>query len=90
MLSLLWSITLVVVVVQGAVPFVTSSTISTRWLSFAAWIVAIGLGLLLHALWSRGRVGQVLALAVVAWLGWTTLWMWVQALAYRVRPPEPF
>ncbi len=90
MLSLLWSITLVVVVVQGAVPFVTSSTISTRWLSFAAWIVAIGLGLLLHTIWSRGRVGQVLALAVLAWLGWTTLWMWVQALAYRVRPPEPF
>ena len=82
--------TLVVVFVQGAIPFITSSTITTRWLSFAAWVVALGLGLFLDALWRRGRAGKWLTLAVLGWIGWQTLWMWAQALAFRVRPPEPF
>ncbi len=87
---MLFGATLVVAVVQGAIPFLTSSTITTRWLSFAAWIVAIGVGLFLNALWQRGRSGRVLAIAVVVWIGWLTLMIWVSALGYRIRPPEPF
>jgi hypothetical protein len=89
-LKQLFAATLIVALVQGAIPFVTSSTITTRWLSFAAWIVALGLGLLLDLLWRRGRGGRLVALLVLGWIGSTTLWMWVRALAYRVRPPEPF
>jgi hypothetical protein len=90
MTSWLFGATLVVVFVLAAIPFVTASDISTRWLSFAAWVVALGLGLLLDALWSRGRLARLLAVATIGWIGWTTAWMWLQALAFRVRPPEPF
>jgi hypothetical protein len=89
-LKQLFAATLIVALVQGAIPFITSSTITTRWLSFAAWIVALGLGLLLDLLWRRGRGGRLVALLVLGWIGWNTLFMWAQALAYRVRPPEPF
>lgn len=90
LLPVLFGATLAVVVIQGAVPFVTSSDITTRWLSFAAWIVALGTGLVLDGLWSRGLAGRLLVFVTLGWIGWTTLWMWLQALAFRGRPPEPF
>ncbi len=87
---LLFGATLTVAVVQAAIPFLTSSTITTRWLSFAAWIIAIGISLVLDALWQRGRAGRALVIAIIVWIGWLTLMMWVQAMGYRIRPPEPF
>lgn len=86
---LFWG-TVAVAVFQGAVPFITSSTITTRWLSFCAWVVALGVGIVLDRLWRRGRLGQSLTLLTLLWFGGTTLWLWVQALGYRIRPPEPF
>ncbi len=86
----LFAATLIVAVVQGAIPFLTSSTITTRWLSFAAWLVAVGVALVLDALWRRGRAGKAMALLALGWIGWTTVVLWIQALAFRVRPPEPF
>jgi hypothetical protein len=90
MVPLLWGATLAVAVVQGAVPFITSSTITTRWLSFAAWLVALGVGVVLNALWQRGRAGRWLAVAAIFWIGWATLMLWTGAMGYRIRPPEPF
>ena len=87
---LLFGVTLAVAVVQAAIPFLTSSTITTRWLSFAAWIIAIGISLILSTFWQRGRTGRLLSIAIIAWIGWMTISMWVQALGYRIRPPEPF
>jgi hypothetical protein len=81
--------TVVVVLAQGILPFVTASDIATRWLSLAAFPVALGLALLLDMLWPR-LPGRLVAWLVLAWIGGSTFWMWVQALAYRVRPPEPF
>jgi hypothetical protein len=81
--------TMVVVLGQAVIPFLTASDITTRWLSLAAFPVALGLALMLDALW-RARAGRLLALLVLLAIGGSTLWMWVQALAYRVRPPEPF
>lgn len=86
---LFWG-TVAVAVVQGAIPFITASTITTRWLSFCAWIIALGVGIVLDRLWRRGRIGAGLALVLVAWFGGNTLWLWVTALGYRIRPPEPF
>lgn len=86
---LLWG-TVAVAVIQGSIPFITSSTITTRWLSFCAWVIAIGAGVVLELLWRRGRLGQTLVVAALVWIGGNTLWMWVQALGYRIRPPEPF
>ena len=89
-LRLVFAATVALAVVQAVMPFLTSSTVTTRWLSFLAWLVALGLGLLLDRLWRSGRAGRLAAILVLSWIGLTTLWMWVQALAYRVRPPEPF
>lgn len=81
--------TVVVVLAQGIIPFATASDITTRWLSLAAFPAALGLALLLDLLWRR-PVGRLLVVLVLFWIGGSTLWMWIQALAYRIRPPEPF
>lgn len=82
--------TLAVAGVQSAIPFITASTITTRWLSFCAWAVAVGVAIVLEQLWRRGWRGQMLAILLLGWIGGTTLWMWLGALGYRIRPPEPF
>ncbi len=82
--------TLAVAGLQSAIPFITASTITTRWLSFCAWAVAIGVAIVLEQLWRRGWRGQTLAILLLGWIGSTTLWMWLGALGYRIRPPEPF
>lgn len=81
--------TVIVVLTQGMLPFATASDITTRWLSLAAFPVALGLALLLDLLWRR-PVGRLLGVLMLVWIGGSTLWMWIQALAYRIRPPEPF
>lgn len=81
--------TVLVVLVQGILPFATASDVTTRWLSLATFPVALGLALLLDLLWRRWP-GRLMAVLVIAWIGGSTLWMWIQALAYRIRPPEPF
>jgi hypothetical protein len=86
---LFWG-TVAVAVLQGSIPFITASTITTRWLSFCAWVIAVGVGIVLEWLWRRGRLGQGLTILVLLWIGGNTLWLWVQALGYRIRPPEPF
>lgn len=86
---LFWG-TVTVAVVQGAIPFLTASTITTRWLSFCAWVIAVGVGVVLARLWRYGRIGQSVALLALVWIGGNTLWLWVQALGYRIRPIEPF
>ncbi len=86
----LWWATLAVAAAQAAVPFLTASTISTRWLSFCAWAVAVGVALVAEWLWRRGRWGQAAALVGLGWLLGSTLWLAVQATAYRIRPIEPF
>lgn len=86
---LFWG-TVAVALVQGSIPFITASTITTRWLSFCAWVIAIGTGVVLELLWRRGRLGQTLVVAALVWIGGSTMWMWAQAMGYRIRPPEPF
>jgi hypothetical protein len=86
---LFWG-TVAVAVLQGTIPFITASTITTRWLSFCAWVVAVGAGVALEWLWRRGKLGQSIVVLALLWIGGNTLWLWVQALGYRIRPPEPF
>jgi hypothetical protein len=74
----------------AALPFLTGSTLSTRWLMFSIWALSIGAAAGAEQLWRRGIAGRVLTVLVVAYPAWLSAAMWLMALAWRVRPPEPF
>lgn len=71
-------------------PFITLSTQSTRWLMFSAWVVAIAAALAARLLWRFGRAGQVVVLAMAGFVVWNTATLWLGAMIWRIRPPEPF
>lgn len=71
-------------------PFITQSTQSTRWLMFSAWAVAVSGALAARILWRCGRAGQLIVLTMGGFVLWNTLSLWLGALAWRIRPPEPF
>jgi hypothetical protein len=76
--------------VFAVLPFLSGSSLATRWLMFSLWAVAVGAALSLELLWRRGRAGRLLALVIGGYSAWITASMWLMALAWRVRPPEPF
>ncbi len=71
-------------------PFITLSTQSTRWLMFSAWAVAVGAALAVRVLWRCGRAGRVVVLAMAGFVLWNTATLWLGAMIWRIRPPEPF
>jgi hypothetical protein len=89
-LKMIFIATGVTTLVQGAIPFLTASTITTRWLSFATWIVAVGVAVFLEALWRRGPIGRLAGVLCLSWLLFNTLRIWANATGYRITPPEPF
>jgi hypothetical protein len=86
---LIW-MTLAVSVGQAILPLITLSSITTRWLMFSAWAIAVAGALGLAQLWRRGRGAQVTTLAMALYVGWLTIAMFVEALALRKPPIEPF
>jgi hypothetical protein len=74
----------------GSLPFITGSTLSTRWLMFSAWAIAVGAAIAAQLLWRSGRAGRWLVIAMGGYVLWITASMWLGALAWRIRPPEPF
>ncbi len=74
----------------AALPFLTQSTLSSRWLMFSAWAVAAGGAEVALRLWRRGPAARLVLLACAAFVIWLSASMWLGALAWRVRPPEPF
>jgi hypothetical protein len=82
--------TLVIALLFGALPFITGSTLSTRWLMFSAWVIACGAAVTAQLLWRSGRAGRWLLLAMGGYMLWITASQWIGALAWRIRPPEPF
>lgn len=89
MLALLGG-TLLIALGFAMLPFLTGSTLSTRWLMFSAWIVAVCGAAGGLRLWHSGRAGRLLAAGMGLYIAWLTLTMWLAALLWRVRPPEPF
>jgi hypothetical protein len=71
-------------------PFITQSTQSTRWLMFSAWGVAITGAVAARALWRSGRAGRLAVLLMAAFVLWNSATLWLGAMAWRIRPPEPF
>ncbi len=82
--------TLVIGLVFGSLPFITGSTLSTRWLMFSAWVIALGATVSVELLWRSGRAGRLVVLAMGGYVLWVTASIWLGALAWRIRPPEPF
>ena len=74
----------------AVLPFITQSTQSTRWLMFSAWAVAVTAALAARRLWRYGWVGKLVVLAMAGFVIWNTATLWLGALAWRIRPPEPF
>ena len=91
--AFLWwllALTFLVSVSQAALPFVTRSTLTTRYLMFAAWAVALAAAPALLRLWRRGRAGRIVVLAMAAFVIWGTLALWAGAMLFNFAPPEPF
>lgn len=82
--------TFLIALLFAALPFLSGSTLSTRWLMFSAWAFAVGAALLVQLLWRAGRAGRLVALAMGGYVAWISAAMWLGALAWRIRPPEPF
>jgi hypothetical protein len=74
----------------AALPFLSGSTLSTRWLMFSAWLVALSAAMSAAALWRCGWAGRAVTLAAGGYVLWVTVSTWLAALLWRVRPPEPF
>ncbi len=86
---LVW-LTFAVSISQGIVPLITQSSITTRWLMFAAWAIALMGGRGLWLLWQRGRGGQVAVVAMLGYVAWVMLVVWMNAMTLRLPPIEPF
>jgi len=82
--------TLIIALLFGSLPFITGSTLSTRWLMFSAWVIALGAAVTAQLLWRSGRAGRWLLFAMGGYMLWITASQWIGALAWRIRPPEPF
>jgi hypothetical protein len=82
--------TFVIALLFGSLPFISGSTLSTRWLMFSAWAIAVGAALTAQLLWRSGRAGRWLVIATGGYMLWITASQWLGALAWRIRPPEPF
>jgi hypothetical protein len=86
---LLW-MTLLVSLSQAILPLITLSSITTRWLMFSAWAIAVAGALGLVQLWRRGAGARLVSIVMALYVGWLTIALWVEALALRKPPIEPF
>jgi hypothetical protein len=82
--------TLAVVALFTLLPLVSGANLATRWLSFSAWIFAVGGAIGAQRVWRLGRAGRVALVAIAIYVAWVAARLWLEALAWRVRPPEPF
>jgi hypothetical protein len=86
---LVW-LSFLVSISQGILPFITLNSITTRWLMFSAWAIAVAGAWGLALLWRRGRVARIAAVAMLAYAAWITVGVWMDAMALRLPPIEPF
>jgi hypothetical protein len=86
----LLGMTLLVSVSQAILPLITLSSITTRWLMFSAWVIAVAGAAGLTLLWRRGRAARLISLTMGLYVGWLTIVLWAEALALRKPPIEPF
>jgi hypothetical protein len=71
-------------------PLVSGANLTTRWLMFALWAVCVTAGPAAWRFWRRGAAGRLLCLLIGIYVVWIGAAIWLGALAWRIRPPEPF
>ena len=82
--------TFLVAAVFAALPFLSGSSLSTRWLMFSAWAVALCAVTFVRATWRFGWLLRLVYLLMAGYVLWITASQWIGALGFRIRPPEPF
>jgi hypothetical protein len=75
---------------QAVLPFITLSSITSRWLMFSAWVFAAASAPATAWLWRRGRAGRWTVLAMAGYVLWITAVVWIEAMTMRLPPIEPF
>ncbi|HEY1014842.1 MAG TPA: hypothetical protein VGE07_19180, partial [Herpetosiphonaceae bacterium] len=90
LLALVIGATFLVSLGLGAVPLISAAPITTRWLMFSAWAIAVCVGIVLDRLWERGAAGRAAAVACSLGIAGMGVFLWLQTVVYRIRPPEPF
>lgn len=86
---LIW-FTFLVAASQAVLPLITLSSITTRWLLFATWAICVSATIGFSWLWRRGRSARVVSMVMAGYVGWITLGVWINAMAFRTAPVEPF
>lgn len=86
---LVW-LTFFVALSQAFLPLITLSSITTRWLLFATWGICVTAALTCSLLWRYGRSARLVALAMTGYVCWMTILVWIDAMALRDPPVEPF
>lgn len=86
---LVWG-TLAVSTAQAILPLLNQSAIMTRWLTFAAWAVAIAAAIGLRYWQRSGRAARWAAYAMIGYAAWITAVIFVEAMTQRLPPIEPF
>jgi hypothetical protein len=89
-LPALIGMTLLVSTSQALLPFLTLSSITTRWLMFSAWAIAVACALGVSLLWQRGRSARLIAVIMALYVCWLTIGVWIDAMLLRKPPIEPF
>lgn len=89
-LQLVMGATFVVSLILAAFPIINGSTITTRWLMFSAWAIALTTGIALDWLWQRTRWGRWPAILITSGCAIFGMIVWFAAMVYKIRPPEPF
>ncbi len=75
---------------QAALPFITLSSITTRWLMFSAWAIAVAAAPTVALLWRRGYGGRIAVITMAAYVAWVSIVVWLDAMTLRKPPIEPF
>lgn len=86
---LIW-LTFLVALSQGLLPLITLSSITTRWLMFSTWAICVAAALGLSLLWRHGRSAKLVTVAMAGFVIWQTIVVWIDAMALRDPPIEPF
>ncbi|HYF64731.1 MAG TPA: hypothetical protein VD886_18035, partial [Herpetosiphonaceae bacterium] len=88
--ALLVAATWAVSLALGALPIITGAPLTTRWLMFSAWPLALAAGAALDWLAGRAWWGRWAAAAGMLFVAGWGISLWLQSVVYRIRPPEPF